>query len=110
MKHKEIVMAKDFSEFPFGRRKADGTKTAEHFIELLSPALKEYDVVTVVLDGVFGFGSSFLEEAFGGLVKKGFSKSELKSSLNIVSEDEEYLISEIWGYIENRFSNEDQAG
>lgn len=52
------------------------------------PALKAGDVVRVKLDGVSGFGSSFLEEAFGGLVRvEGFSPDDLKKRLEIDFED-----------------------
>ena len=43
-------------------------------------------MVTVVMDGVAGYGPSFLEEAFGGLVRKeGFDKQSLESRLKLVT-------------------------
>lgn len=43
-------------------------------------------VVTVVLDGTRGMGSSFLDEAFGGLIRReGKSKDELKRRLRFQS-------------------------
>ncbi|ELE9244502.1 TPA: STAS-like domain-containing protein [Enterobacter hormaechei subsp. xiangfangensis] len=103
MKYKEIVIAKDFSDCPFGRYKSDSNFSAQAFSEdYLIPALKNYDVVTVVLDGVFGYGSSFLEEAFGGLLRYGFSSIDLKTKLNIVSEEDEHLVTEILRYINGK--------
>ncbi|EGR2303306.1 DUF4325 domain-containing protein [Vibrio parahaemolyticus] len=102
MKFSEIVIAKDFSEYPGPRYKSLGCFSAEEFMdELLLPALDKSNVVTVIFDGVLGFGSSFLEEAFGGLVRKGYSIDELASRLNFISEDDKYLIPEIWGYIKD---------
>jgi hypothetical protein len=100
MIHTEIIIARDFSEFPFGRYFDDGPTSAEAFrTNLLIPALLKYDVVTVVLDGVFGIASSFTAEAFGGLIQNGFSLSQLKNKLNIVFEEDEHLLIGIWDHI-----------
>lgn len=99
MTTKLISIAKDFSPFPAGRYLADGPYPGERFRdELLMPALKAHADVTVDLDGTTGFGSSFLEEAFGGLVRKGFSVDELKRRLHIKSERQSYEVR-IWSYI-----------
>ena len=55
--------------------------------------------VTIELDGVRGYGSSFLEEAFGGLVREGYKPSQLHSLLDIHSERSS-LIAEIWDYVD----------
>lgn len=61
-------------EFPGGRFRKEGPNSGEEFRDdHLVPAIKDdqhYDRVQVVFDGVAGFGSSFLDEAFGGLVRK----------------------------------------
>lgn len=65
-----VSIAKDFSRFPSGRYKRNGDTSGEAFRELfLEPPLKAGDDVTVDLDGTVGYGSSFLEEAFGGVVR-----------------------------------------
>lgn len=52
------------------------------------------------MDGAEGFGSSFLEEAFGGLVRlRYFTKDDLHERLTIMSRDEA-LVEEIWEYID----------
>ena len=73
-----ISIAKDFSPTPAGRYRSDGPFPGEKFRDdLLLPALrKDTEPVTVELDGTAGFGSSFLEEAFGGLVRCGINRSE----------------------------------
>lgn len=49
-----------------------------------------------------GYGSSFLEEAFGGLVLKHKMKlSILRHKLKIKSDDEPSLVDEIWIYIDD---------
>ena len=56
--------------------------------EFLIPALKSNDTVIVDVSGVEGYGSSFLEEVFGGLVRSNaFTKEELGSKLSCVASD-----------------------
>ena len=75
---KVINIAKEFSVSPAGRVPADGPFNGERFRnDFLAPALNKNDKVVVVLDGVSGFGSSFLEEAFGGLVRKKIASPEM---------------------------------
>jgi hypothetical protein len=52
--------------FPAGRNRSDGPYSGEFLRdEKLLPVLAQ-DKVIVDLDGTLGYGSSFLEEAFGG--------------------------------------------
>lgn len=102
---KRIDIGIDFSEKPYGRyHPKDGPNTGERFRrEFLVPALKESPPVIVTIDKVEGYGSSFLEEAFGGLVRKeGFSASDLKINLQIECKNPEYEFykSVIWRHIE----------
>lgn len=95
-----ISIVKDFSKFPAGRYISDGPNSGEKFRdEILIPELKKNEKVTVQLDGALGFGSSFLEEAFGGLIRKGYTYNNLKQKLAIESSIETYK-SRIWQYIE----------
>ncbi|HEX3666176.1 MAG TPA: STAS-like domain-containing protein [Rhizomicrobium sp.] len=91
---KKIVIDRDFSHCPGGRYRAHGEKSGEEFRdEFLAPSLKQNDRVEVVLDGTEGYASSFLEEAFGGLVRVvGFAKSELGRRLSIRAEDPAFAI------------------
>ncbi|PTW87138.1 hypothetical protein DBL07_23380 [Achromobacter mucicolens] len=99
--HGEIDIAKEFSRFPAGRFLADGPHSAEEFIDnLLSPAFDKYRTVTVNLDGTYGYGASFLDEAFAGLVRRGHSGSTLKGRLNLVSNEDFHLPHQIWSYID----------
>jgi hypothetical protein len=66
-----ISIARDFSQFPAGRFKSDGPHSGEAFREnVLVPALQKEEAVSIDMDGVLGYGSSFLEEAFGGLIRE----------------------------------------
>jgi hypothetical protein len=99
---KTITIAKDYSDTPLGRFPDDSDFNGTRFREqYLRPAL-EKGVVTVVIDGVEGYGSSFLEESFGGLVRKGyFTAEELKNKLRISFGDKDFGMYDrlIWKYI-----------
>jgi hypothetical protein len=96
MADKYISIANDFSKYPAGRTRRDGPFSAEQFRdEFLVPALRtaadEGGRVIVTLDGVYGYSSSFLEESFGGLVRKRlFEPAWLLRSLIIRADDPIY--------------------
>ena len=98
-----IRIATDFSRFPTGRYLSDGTYSGEGFMrEKLIPALQNGGKVQIILDGTMGYGSSFLEEAFGGLVRlKQWSLEDLLTKIEIVSDEEPNLIHEIHSYMED---------
>lgn len=99
-----IDIANDFSKAPAGRYESDGPFSGEGFRnQLLRPALerlKPSESLEVRFDGTEGYGSSFLEEAFGGLVRTDHvDKQRLRQCLHLVSSDQA-LIDEIWEYID----------
>ena len=102
MNKKTIEIAKDFTPFPAGRYEKDGPYTGEGFRKrILVPALKQYDSVEIILDGTIGYGSSFLEESFGGLIREeGFSYEEINNKLILISKRKSILKS-IENYIYN---------
>lgn len=66
-----IDIAREFSQFPGGRYRDKGKFSGEEFREeVLWPALQNGGKVVIVLDGTAGYSASFLEEAFGGLVRQ----------------------------------------
>lgn len=97
-----INIAKEYTKTPGGRFIREGKFSGEDFrINMLEPKYKDAkankEQLTVVLDGGYGYGSSFLEEAFGGLVRS--LKDPQISKIVIVSEEEPKLIMDIKGYI-----------
>ncbi len=84
-----IDVAKDFSRYPAGRVPEDGDNNGTRFREhILVPALKDaqrnHTTVVVDIDGVRSFGSSFLEEAFAGLIHLGkFNRNDVKKLLEV---------------------------
>ncbi|WP_181561423.1 STAS-like domain-containing protein [Sphingobium xanthum] len=93
-----ISIAQDFSRSPAGRFISDGPNSGERFREkFLVPHLEKSRQITVELDGTRGMGSSFLEEAFGGLIRRGYSPEFLKDHIILESRDRS-LQTEIQGY------------
>lgn len=99
---KTINVAKDFTRFPSGRFKKNGSTSGEGFREdFLLPPLRAGEQITVELDGTIGYGSSFLEEAFGGLVRAlQIQPTELKKLLHLKSDDPA-LLDEVIGYFDD---------
>jgi hypothetical protein len=95
-----INVGKDFSGHPIGRYREDGPESGEVFREdLLIPKLKELESneqLEIVLDDeVEGYGSSFLVEAFAGVVKVGFMHSDdLLKKLTFSYRDEDFAFFE----------------
>ncbi len=94
-----VSIAKHFSRFPGGRVASDGPASAEEFREtILAPAIREAETsgerVTVSLDGTLGYAASFIEEAFGGLVRvDGFTAERLREVMDVSSiETPEYAV------------------
>jgi STAS-like domain of unknown function (DUF4325) len=106
---REISVASDFSPFPVGRIPEDGEYNGQAFRErLLTPALRDAIAkdgrVIVWLDGIKSCGSSFLESAFGGLIREnGFEKKQVKKYLEIKSNNKAHdrYLRAIERYIES---------
>ena len=100
---KTINIASDFHAAPAGRYRKLGNFTGQIFREdLLASALKDrsIEIVEVVLDGLDGVGSSFWEEAFGGLIREeNLSLDFIESKLDLICSDDITLVPTIKEYI-----------
>ena len=90
--HEIIINVKEFSTSPGPRYVKQGEASGELFYhELLNPsfvkALESQSKLIVNLDGVDGYMSSFLDEAFGNLVFD-FGIEEIKSKVSFISMEE----------------------
>lgn len=97
-----INIAKDYTKTPGGRFSSEGPFSGQDFREkILKPKFLEAkannDDLTVILDGGYGYATSFLEEAFGGLGRE-LNDSRLENII-IISEEEPHLIKKIKEYI-----------
>lgn len=87
----KISIARDFSEYPAGRYEDDGDYNGTKFRKVhLVPPLNDQKILKVIFDGVAGLGSSFLEEAFGGLVREeGMTEAFLDEYLQLSTSEED---------------------
>lgn len=87
----KIKFSEDFTDMPIGRYRSEGSHSGEVFREdHLIPALELYgdDVVTVDLSDIYGMGGSFMDEAFGGLIREnGYTANDILERLEIVGDD-----------------------
>jgi STAS-like domain of unknown function (DUF4325) len=97
-----VNVAKEFTRFPGGRSKKFGETSGEAFRErFLEAPIQQGQRVSVELDGTIGYSSSFLEEAFGGLVRKlHISANDLWDKLDLITTDQA-LVKEVSGYIQD---------
>ena len=101
----KIIIAKDFSETPGARHYYEGEFSGEQFREeVLIPyylkAIENSEKLVIDLDGCYGFATSFLEESFGGLVRKLKQKGTLKN-MQIICTDDFTLVKLIEEYVKD---------
>lgn len=97
-----VSVARDFTRFPAGRYIRNGDTSGEAFRgKFLVGPIRAGEPVLVDLDGTVGYGSSFLEEAFGGLVRElKLPAGEILRLLKFKSEDQG-LVEEVTQYIQD---------
>lgn len=90
-----VSVAKNFTIHPGPRYIRQGQWSGEKFRKLLESRLKSHDLLTVNLDGTRGYGSSFLDEAFGGLIREGIlTREEFERRIQIVSDEDPTYLAE----------------
>lgn len=102
-----VLRVADFSIFPGPRYEVLGPASGEEFRDTkLLPALREHGANLIIdLDGVISYGSSFLEESFGGAVRSGIDPAVLLKVIeNIICNDEPTLKFEIESYVKEQTS------
>jgi len=110
----EINVVKEYTDKPGARYESQGSNSGEKFRdEILYPkfieAIEKDETLTVNLDGGYGYGSSFLEETFGGLVrrlkKENNENYKRVNEIVIISNDNKSWIEKIQGYIKEAIVN-----
>ena len=110
-----LKIAKEFSTTPGPRHESEGPFSGEIFRKntlapLVKKAINENQILTIDLDGTEGYGTSFLEEAFGGLIRsEHISFKALEEHLNYISIEEPYLIDDIHEYLNDAKKNNKQT-
>lgn len=98
-----IKIVDDFSDAPGGRYAKEGMYSGEEFrIKILKPAFEEAlsknEILTIDMDGGYGYLPSFLDEAFGGLARE-YQVDDVVAHIKIISNDEPGLVERIHEYI-----------
>lgn len=98
-----INIAKDFSDAPGGRYIKEGPLSGELFREeILKPkyeeAIRNNEILQINFDGSFGYSTSFLEEAFGGLVRE-LKKNDILNNIKIIANEDFSLETDINKYV-----------
>lgn len=99
----KINISEDFTDAPGPRYIKQGEYSGEQFrkewlVPKMEEALQTKEKILIDLDGTFGYPTSFLEEAFGGLTEF-FPKDVILETIDFKSNDEISLIDEIKEYI-----------
>lgn len=98
-----IKVSTDFSKMPGSRYISEGAFSGEKFRdEILIPKYLEAEEIgeqiDIDLDGCYGFATSFLEETFGGLVRK-LNRKGLMERIKIIANDDTSLKELIYEYV-----------
>lgn len=97
------IRVRDYTLFPGPRYIRLGPYSGEWFRkEVLEPEIKHHQgAIEVDLDGALGYGSSFLDESFAGLLRAGYSVDIVNSIVSkVVSKEDPTLLDEIKIYVE----------
>ena len=95
-----INVAKEFYPRPLGRIPEDGEYNGTLFKDsILIPAIKNNRTVVVDFHGVAMAGSSFLEEAFGGIIRERIITKKDFSSRIIILTDRQVILDRIKKYV-----------
>ena len=104
---KIIIVAKDFSFTPGFRYKEQSKYSGEEFRETFLEPIFESDshsIITINFDGTAGYPTSFLDEAFGGLVRKYVNKygfEKISQKFRFISEEDKTIIEDVQKYMED---------
>jgi len=105
----KISIRKDFSPTPGPRYIQEGKFSGELFRQnvlfpKVSKAIEKGIPFEVDLDGTAGFGTSFLEESFGGLIRiHGLSFEKIMGLMTLISIEEDYLIDDVIEYLKDAY-------
>jgi hypothetical protein len=102
-----IRISEAYSKTPGPRYIIEGPFSGEKLRQeiLLSrivSAIEGNGKILIDLDGTAGYGTSFLEEAFGGLLRvNNIPYEQLEKTLEFKSDEEPYLIQDVWEYMKD---------
>ena len=110
----KLLVALEFSKTPGPRYIKEGEFSGELFrknilLPKLIEAINKNEKLLIDLDGTAGFGTSFLEESFGGLIRENnISYSKIIETIEFKSTEEEYLINDINHYLKDAYDDQNK--
>ena len=105
----KISVREDFSPTPGPRYIHEGKKSGEAFRKevlytKVSEAIEKKISFEVNLDGTAGYGTSFLEESFGGLIRANkLEYQDIVKYMILISKEEEYLKEDVREYLNDAY-------
>ncbi|HTE01655.1 MAG TPA: STAS-like domain-containing protein [Mucilaginibacter sp.] len=103
----KVKIARDFTPTPGPRYIKEGKWSGEQFrtekfYNIFNDAIQSNKNIIVDLDGTLGYGTSFLEEIFGGLIREHhLDYNQIVNRLQIISTEEPYLKDDILAYLKD---------
>lgn len=99
----KIKISTDFSNTPGARHKEEGAYPGDEFRDsILIPkykaAIENNEKLEVDFDGCYGYATSFLEESFGGMVRKLHQKGIL-NNIELVSNEDSSIVDLVKQYV-----------
>lgn len=99
----KIRISSDFSETPGARHREEGPYPGDEFRDnILIPKYEESisknQKLIVDFDGCYGYATSFLEESFGGMVRK-LRKKGILNNIELISTEDSSIVDLIKKYV-----------
>jgi STAS-like domain of unknown function (DUF4325) len=100
-----LSINEEFSHTPGPRYRREGPFSAEEFWATLlrsrfETAVAGGAVLLIDMDGVAGYGTSFVEETFGGLAR-AYGTETVRRHLQVKCEQDDFILEEVWEYVDN---------
>jgi hypothetical protein len=108
----KIKISEDFSFTPGPRYIREGDFSAELFrreylLPAIEKAIKDGVVLTVDVDGTAGYGKSFFEESFGGLIRlEKLDYDSIVKHLEVISNEESIHKEKIYYHLKKAHDEE----
>lgn len=105
----KLKILTDYTRTPGPRYISEGPFSGEDFRQkVLGPKIKvaisESKKLVVDIDGTAGYGTSFLEESFGGLIRvENIDYKDIMSCLEVISEEDPDYKDEVLQYLHEAY-------
>lgn len=95
-------IAADFTQFPGFRYREHSEGSGQEFREdVLLDFMRAGAKVVIDLGGTSGYPSSFLEEAFGGLVRAGYTADQVRNVITLSAPPSyQHYVDMAWEYVD----------